>query len=127
MDWHDRRQTRRIPAAFPVEYQGKNCSGKGLVANMSPYGLLVRGEGPIDIGAVLCMRVYPGEAMRVTEIERAVVRWRAGIEFGVEIIVMAPEAHVRLMECMAAAMQRAGCVCAPKWPWFCRCLPGFPH
>lgn len=42
-------------------------------------------------------------------------------------MTMTPEAHVRLIGHMSAALKHRGCGCTPKLPWLCRCRPDPPR
>lgn len=122
IDMRNRRKATRLPIEIPVEYLGKEFLGNGTVINVSPYGVLIRGDYLTIVGTNLSMRLFPSGDKEPLFIERAVVRWQRGSELGVEIISMTPEAHVRLTELMASALTHHGCACTPKLPWLCRCL-----
>lgn len=125
-DKHNRRKATRLPVEIPVDYLGKEFLGKGTVINVSPYGVLIRGDYLPIIGTNVSMRLFPPDDKEPLHVERAVVRWQCGSELGVEIISMTPDAHVRLTGLMTAVLKHRGCVCAPKLLWLCRCLPGPP-
>lgn len=122
IDTRDRRKTTRFPVDVPVEYLGREFIGRGTVINVSPYGVLIRGDYLAIVGTNVSMRLFPPDDKEPLYVKRAVVRWHRGSEFGVEIISMAPEGHVRLIGLMTSVLEYHGCVCAPKLPWLCRCL-----
>lgn len=126
IDAHDRRKTVRLPIDIPVEYLGKDFLGHGRVVNVSPYGLLIRGDYVPRIGTNLALRLLPPGDKECLYVARGVIRWQRGSELGVEIMMVTSEAHARLIGLMASALKHYGCVCAPKLPWLCRCLPGRP-
>lgn len=127
VDTRDRRKTTRFPVDIPVEYLGKEFTGTGTVLNVSPYGVLIRGDYPAIVGTNVSMRLFPPDDKEPLFAAHAAVRWQRGFKLGVEIISMAPEAHARLIGLMTSVLKHRGCVCAPKLPWLCRCLPGLPR
>lgn len=126
-DTRDRRKATRLPVEIPVDYLGKDFLGKGTVINVSPYGVLIRGDYLPIIGTNVSMRLFPQDDKEPLHVERAVVRWQRGSELGVEIISMTPDARVRLIGLMTSVLKHRGCVCTPKLPWLCRCLPDPPR
>lgn len=122
-DERDRRKAVRLPVVIPVEYVGTDTLGKGTVINASPYGVLLQGDYLPLVGAYVSMRLFPPDKKEPLYIERAVVRWQTASDLGVEIITMAPEAHVRLTTILNLTLEKNGCMCQPRLPWLCRCLP----
>lgn len=127
IDTRDRRKTTRLPVDIPVDYLGKEFIGKGTVINVSPYGVLIRGDYLAIVGTNVSVRLFLPDNKEPLSIERAIVRWQRESELGVEIISMTPNAHVRLIGLMTSVLTHRGCVCAPKLPWLCRCLPDLPR
>ncbi len=122
IDMRNRRKATRLPVEIPLDYLGKEFLGTGMVINVSPYGVLIRGDYLPIIGTNISLRLFPLSDKEPISIERAVVRWQRGSQLGVEIMTMTPEAHVRLIGLMTTVLKDHGCVCAPKLPWLCRCL-----
>ena len=120
---HNRRKTTRLPSELVVEYLGNQFLGCGTVLNLSPNGVLIRGDYLPIIGTTVSLRMEPPDGQGNLFVERAVVRWVGDSQLGVEFVVMEPVAHVRLAGLMAAILRERGCVCAPVLPWHCRC----PH
>jgi len=123
IDARDRRKATRLPVDIPVEYLGKEFLGNGTVINVSPHGLLIRGDYLPIIGTNLWLRMFSPDDKEFLYVERGVIRWQRGSELGVEIMTMTPEAYVRLIGLMTSALTHYGCVCAPNLPWLCRCVP----
>lgn len=125
-DTRNRRKATRFPVDIPVDYLGKEFLGHGTVINVSPYGVLIRGNYLPVIGTNVSMRLFPLDDKEPLSVARAVVRWQRGAELGVEIMTLTPEAHARLIGLMTSVLKHRGCVCAPNLPWLCRCLPARP-
>ena len=122
IDMRNRRKATRLPVNIPVDYLGKEFLGKGTVINVSPYGVLIRGDYLPMIGTNVSIRLFLPDDKEPLSVERAVVRWQRESELGVEIITLTPEAHARLIGLMTSVLIHGGCVCAPNLPWLCRCV-----
>lgn len=120
----ERRKAVAAAVALPVEYAGEDFIGKGVVLNASASGVLVRGDYVAVVGTSMGLRIVPNHGEPLS-IERAVVRWRRGNAFGVEILLIMPEAHVRLMDLMHSILRGRRCRCTPTLPWLCRCGPAW--
>lgn len=117
IEQHERRKAARLPIDIPVDYLGKEFLGKGTVINVSPHGVLIRGDYLAVVGTNVSLRMFAPDDKEPLYVERAVVRWRRGAELGVEIMTMAPDAHARLVRLMTVALEHQGGMCAPKLPW----------
>lgn len=53
----DRRKAPRRSVDIPVEYPGKEFLGQGTVINVSPYGVLIRGDDLPMIGTNLSLHL----------------------------------------------------------------------
>lgn len=120
-DPHNRRNATRFPSEFFVEYLGNQFLGRGTVLNLSPNGLLIRGDYLPIVGTRVSLRMVPPDGQGKLFVERAVVRWVGDSQLGMEFVVMAPVAHMRLAALMAVILRERGCVCTPLLPWHCRC------
>ncbi len=108
-DTRDRRTAARLPVDIPVDYLGKEFLGNGTVINVSPYGVLIRGDYLPIIGTNLSLRMFPPDDREPLSVERAVVRWQRGSELGLEIMTMTPEARARLNGIMTSVLKHRGC------------------
>lgn len=120
-DPHNRRSATRFPSEFFVEYLGNQFLGRGMVLNLSPNGVLIRGDYLPIVGTRVSLRMAPPDGQGKLFVERAVVRWVGDSQLGVEIVAMTPVAYMRLASLMAAILRERGCVCTPLLPWHCRC------
>jgi|LNFM01.1.fsa_nt_gb hypothetical protein len=124
-DPHNRRNATRFPSEFSVEYLGNQFLGRGTVLNLSPNGVLIRGDYLPIVGTRVSLRMVPPDGQGKLFVERAVVRWVGNSQLGVEIVAMTSVAYMRLASLMAAILRERGCVCTPLLPWHCRC-PNVP-
>lgn len=72
--------------------------GQGRVLDISRTGWRIRSGHPIMPGMVLHLTVRLLQEQEPLEIERALVRWCDGREFGVELLAMTPHSAARLSE-----------------------------
>lgn len=89
------RTYRRFSMQCPVFYLNERFIAQGVVWNFSRRGWRIDGEHDVEEGTVVALCVFlPDDQIPVT-IERAVVRWSRGQEFGLETLYMRPEQHAR--------------------------------
>lgn len=89
------RAYRRFSMQCPVFYLCEKFIAQGTVWNFSRKGWRVDGEHDVPVGTVLALCVFlPDQRVPMT-IERAIVRWSRGQEFGLETLYMQPEQNVR--------------------------------
>ena len=88
----DRRRTHRPPVEFGLMYSAQSRSGEvlmgdGMVTDLSPKGLGIRGNTPVRPGMELMIFLYlPGQDPLFVMETR--VAWTSGRRFGVEILKM---------------------------------------
>jgi hypothetical protein len=85
----DRRHGNRTPALFSLLYSGMDAGqmliGDGLVTNLSPGGIGIRGNRSVTPGMEMALFIdLPGleEPLRIAQSR---VSWVAGRRFGVEL------------------------------------------
>ena len=97
---HNRRQNHRPPVEFGLMYSAQNGSGEvlmgdGMVTDLSPRGLGIRGNTPVRPGIELMIFLYlPGQDPLFVMETR--VAWTSGRRFGVEILKMNLRERTRL-------------------------------
>ncbi len=97
-----RRLYRRIPVRCFVSYLAGDVRGIGTVSDLSLNGYRIEGNHPIDFGMTLTLRVFLPNDPKPLDVERTAVRWMNGLEFGLQIVRIAPEAEARLSEFVAS-------------------------
>lgn len=86
------RPFRRIPTWCVVHYLGGEFIGKGITTNLSQSGMRVQGDHTVTPGMQIAIRLTFAENGSSVQIERAVVRWVNGCDFGLEFVRIAPMA-----------------------------------
>lgn len=89
------RAYRRFAMQCPVFYLCEKFIAQGTVWNFSRKGWRVDGEHDVHVGTVLALCVFLPNQQVPTTIERAIVRWSRGQEFGLETLYMQPEQSAR--------------------------------
>ncbi|MFO0706386.1 MAG: PilZ domain-containing protein [Nitrospira sp.] len=79
------RQNQRFKDTTSVVYRGHGLSGEGLLKNISLTGGQIKGTTPVTEGMVLALEIRLPTGDEPLLIDRAVVQWVKGLEFGVEL------------------------------------------
>jgi PilZ domain len=90
---HNRRQNHRPPVEFGLMYSAQNGSGEvlmgdGMVTDLSPTGLGIRGNTPVRPGMELMIFLYLPDGQDPLFVMETRVAWTSGRRFGVEILKM---------------------------------------
>lgn len=79
------RKNQRFKDLVPVQYRGKEIAGEGMLKDLSLNGGSITGNVPVPLGMVLGLHMFvPGDPDPLL-IDRAIVKWVKGMEFGVEL------------------------------------------
>jgi hypothetical protein len=79
------RKNQRFKDLVPVQYRGDGTAGEGMLKDLSLSGGSITGNGSVSVGMALTLHLFvPGDPEPLL-IDRAVVIWVKGMEFGVEL------------------------------------------
>jgi hypothetical protein len=79
------RKNQRFKDLVPVQYRGKGIFGEGMLKDLSLSGASIAGDVPVPIGMTLGLQLMvPGDPEPLL-IDRAIVQWVKGLQFGVEL------------------------------------------
>ena len=89
----NRRQDPRPPVEFGLMYSAQNHSGEiligdGMVTDLSPTGLGIRGNASVTPGMELMIFLYLPDGQDPLFVMETRVAWTSGRRFGVEILKM---------------------------------------
>jgi PilZ domain-containing protein len=89
----DRRQGTRPSVEFGLMYSAQSSSeeilmGDGMVTDLSPMGLGIRGNASVAQGTELTIFLYLPDGRDPLFVMEARVAWSSGRRFGVEILKM---------------------------------------
>ncbi|MDR4478488.1 MAG: PilZ domain-containing protein [Nitrospira sp.] len=96
------RSFRRFPVQCSVYYSGNAFQGTGIAWNLSLNGWRVDGTHPVEPGAVVTLCVFLPGLHPTVFIDRAVVRWSRGQEFGIEVNAIKADERARLEQFVTA-------------------------
>ena len=97
----NRRQDPRPPVEFGLMYSAQDRSGEiimgdGMVTDLSPTGLGIRGNAPVTPGMELTIFLYLPDGQDPLFVMETRVAWTSGRRFGVEILKMNLRERTRL-------------------------------
>ena len=97
----NRRQAPRPPVEFGLMYSAQDRSGEilmgdGMVTDLSPTGLGIRGNVSVTPGMELTIFLYLPDGQDPLFVMEAKVAWTSGRRFGVEILKMNLRERTRL-------------------------------
>ena len=97
----NRRQAPRPPVEFGLMYSAQDCSGEilmgdGMVTDLSPTGLGIRGNTSVTLGMELTIFLYLPDGQDPLFVMETRVAWTSGRRFGVEILKMNLRERTRL-------------------------------
>ncbi|HSL05915.1 MAG TPA: PilZ domain-containing protein [Nitrospiraceae bacterium] len=95
------RPYRRIPTQHVLYYLSGKCVGKGIVINLSQSGMRVRGEHEVEPGLNLALRLTLTDDGPTIDIERAMVRWVDGNDFGLDFLRLSPLAKKHITDALS--------------------------
>ena len=86
------RKNRRLKKLVPVRYLGNGIAGEGIIKDLSLSGSYITGNVTVSIGVALALQIFvPGDPVALL-IDRAIVKWVKGSEFGVDFNTLQPKA-----------------------------------
>ena len=90
------RKNQRLKRLVPVRYLGDGMAGEGIIKDLSLTGSYITGNAPVSVGMALALQIFvPGDPEPLL-IERAIVKWVKGSEFGVDFDTPTPRVAERI-------------------------------
>ena len=96
------RSFRRFSIQCSVYYSSDALQGTGVAWNLSLNGWRIDGTHPVEPGTVVTLCVFLPDQHPTVFIDRAVVRWSRGQEFGIEVNEIKADEHARLEQFVTA-------------------------
>ena len=78
------RKDHRFKTWMPMHYLGDGIVGKGMIEDLSLSGSYIAGHAPVSVGMALALQIFVPEEPEPLLIDRAIVQWVKGSEFGVD-------------------------------------------
>ena len=81
---------------IPVRYLWDKIAGEGIIKHLSLSGSYITGNRPVAVGMALALQIFvPGDREPLW-IDRAIVKWVKGREFGMDFDTLLPNVAERL-------------------------------
>lgn len=90
------QKERRVLVRYPVSFLGDYGVNEGTLFNLSTGGCAIESAKPVQLGAVMPLRVRLPSQDPPIEVELAEVTWTAGQDFGVRFLQLEPGQKERL-------------------------------
>lgn len=100
------RSYQRFPLHCRVYYRGQDGVGHGRVWNLSRTGWRVDGDRGVIPGDHLTLCVYLPPRKGLVFVDRAIVRWSRGKEFGLENVQIEQDNDTRLSRFVTRLVQK---------------------
>jgi PilZ domain len=95
------RKNQRIKKYIPVRYRNEGLISEGIFTDLSLSGGAISGNARVSVGMAFALQVFvPGDPDPLL-INRAIVKWVKGSEFGVDIDTSEPKIGERIASVMS--------------------------
>jgi hypothetical protein len=99
------RKNQRLRKLVPVRYLWDGIAGEGIIKDLSLSGSYLTGNAPVSVGMMLALQMFvPGDPEPLL-IDRAVVQWVKGAEFGVDFDTPQPKVTERITQVISTLVK----------------------
>lgn len=99
------RKDQRLKKLVPVRYLGNGMAGEGIIKDLSLSGSYMTGNAPVSVGMTLALQIFvPGDPEPLL-IDRAIVKWVKGSEFGVDFDTPQPTVAERITQIISTLVK----------------------
>ena len=96
MAWFFMRKHHRLTRLVSVRYLRDGIAGEGIIKDLSLSGSYMTGNAPVSVGLALALQIFvPGDPEPLL-IDRVIVKWVTGSEFGVDFDTLQPKVAERI-------------------------------
>jgi len=92
----DKRQHPRYSVEYAGSFSGDGINSPGMILNLSIAGCRGSSEGMIRRAALLRLLIDVPRFLAPIQVDRAIVRWSSGNEFGLEFVGISFDDQQRL-------------------------------
>src|SRR6476620_5645456 len=90
------RKSQRLKTFATMRYLGDGIAGEGIIKDLSLSGSYITGNVLVAVGVGLALQIFvPGDPVPLL-IDRAIVKWVKGSEFGVDFDTPPPDIAERI-------------------------------
>jgi hypothetical protein len=112
-----RKKDQRLNKLLSVRYLRDGMAGEGIIKDLSLNGSYMTGNAPVSVGMALTLQMsVPGDPEPLL-IDRAIVMWVKGYEFGVEFGVdfdtPSPKMAERITTVISTLVKTQHCLSQP--------------
>ena len=86
------RKNRWLKKLEPVRYLVDGIVAEGIIKDLSLSGSYITGNVTVSVGVTLALQIFVPEDPVALLIDRAIVKWFKGSEFGVDFNTLLPKA-----------------------------------
>ena len=107
------RKNHRLKKLVPVRYLGEGITGEGIIKDLSLSGSYITGNASVFVGVALALQIFvPGDPDPLL-IDRTIVKWVKGSEFGVDFDTPPPKVSDRITK-VIVSLVKTGNGSSPK-------------
>ena len=92
--------------SWRIEYIVEDVRHEGTLIDMSLHGWRAHGMHPVAKGTTMSVEIFDLDSVQRIRIDQAVVRWTDGLEFGVEVAQISPDAAAALSKYLTTHFPR---------------------
>ena len=99
------RKGQRLKTFATMRYFGDGVAGEGIIKDLSLSGSYITGNAPVSVGMALALQIFvPGDPDPLL-IDRAIVKWVKGSEFGVDFDTPRPKVAERITKVISTLVK----------------------
>jgi len=115
-----RKKDQRFNKLVSVRYLRDGIAGEGIIKDLSLNGSYMTGNAPVSVGMALALQMFvPGDPEPL-QIDRGIVVWvkgsEFGVEFGVDFDTPSPKMAERITTVISALVKTQDCLSRPLSP-----------
>lgn len=103
------QREQRLFVQYPVDFLGTQGVGQGRLVSLSTGGGAIESGTAVQRGTVLTLRVHASSFPQPIAVDRALVVWTAGNDFGVQFLSLGTREQARLTQLIAGLLQETHC------------------
>jgi hypothetical protein len=103
------RKNYRFKRVVPMQYMGGGIAGEGMIEDLSLSGSYIAGYTPVSVGMALALKLFVPGDLEPLLIDRAIVKWAKGFNFGVDFGMPQPPVAERIMTVISRLVKTEYC------------------
>jgi hypothetical protein len=99
------RRNQRLKRLVPVRYLGDGIAGEGIIQDLSLSGSYITGNALVSVGMALALQIFVQGDPEPLLIDRAIVKWVKGSEFGADFDTPQPKVAERITKVISTLVK----------------------